>query len=113
MKYLKFIFICTTIGFVVLALSEYEKRTNYIFTVGFSILMLSILVTFIVAFTAFFKKRKYINLFKELESRVKEYLEGKNEDLKNTGFSWGIGPELKWLEFHISVNTVGGRNRYN
>lgn len=113
MKYLKFIFICTTIGFIVLALSEYEKKTNYIFTVGFSILMLSIFVTFIVAFTAFFKKRKYINLFKELESRVKEYLENKNEELKNTGFSWEIGPELKWLEFRISVNTLGNRGRYN
>jgi len=101
MKYLKFIFICTTIGFIVLALSEYEKSTNYIFTIGFSILMLSILVTFIVAFTAFFKKRKYINLFKELEIRVKEFLDGKNKELQASGFKWAIGPELKWLEFHV------------
>ena len=78
MKYLKFIFICTTIGFIVLALSEYEKNTNYIFTVGFSILMLSILVTFIVAFTAFFKKRKYIDLFTELNIKVKDILDVKN-----------------------------------
>ena len=67
MKFLKFIFLCTTIGFLTLAASEYEEESNYVFTIGFSILMLSIIVTFVVAFTAFFKKRKYINLFKELE----------------------------------------------
>ena len=55
MKFLKFIFFCTTVGFMVLAASEYEDQTNYIFVVGFSILMLSIFVTFVVAFTAFFK----------------------------------------------------------
>lgn len=101
MKYLKFIFICTTIGFIVLALSEYEKKTNYIFTVGFSILMLSILVTFIVAFTAFFKKRKYINLFKELDIRVKEFLTQKNKEMQGSGLRWETGPELKWLEFRV------------
>ena len=101
MKYLKFIFICTTIGFIVLALSEYEKKTNYIFTIGFSILMLSILVTFIVAFTAFFKKRKYINLFKELDIRVKEFLATKNTEMAASGLKWEIGPELKWLEFRV------------
>ena len=106
MKYLKFIFICTTIGFIVLALSEYEKTTNYIFTIGFSILMLSILVTFIVAFTAFFKKRKYINLFKELEIRVKEFLDRKNKEMENSKFRWSIGPELKWLEFHVPKANV-------
>ena len=99
MKYLKFIFISTTVGFVVLAMSEYEKNSSFMFTVGFSILMLSIFVTFVVAFTAFFKKTKYINLFKELDLRVREYLDGKNQDLADTGLCWEIGPDLKWLEF--------------
>ena len=115
MKYLKFIFICTTIGFVVLALSEYEKKTNYIFTIGFSILMLSILVTFIVAFTAFFKKRKYINLFKELDVQVRDFLEKKNKEMPE-GLRWDIGADLKWLEFRypagqdISI-TAGKRTK--
>ena len=101
MKYLKFIFICTTIGFIVLALSEYEKNTNYIFTIGFSILMLSILVTFIVAFTAFFKKRKYIDLFTELNIKVKDILDRKNGEMNSSGLKWEIGPDLKWLEFRV------------
>ena len=103
MKFLKFIFMCTTIGFLTLAASEYEEESNYVFTIGFSILMLSILVTFVVAFTAFFKKRKYINLFKELEKKVKVYLDSVNRQSKQDGKKWVLGPELKWLEFHTKT----------
>ena len=101
MKYLKFIFISTTVGFVVLALSEYEKDSNWLFVIGFTILMLSIMVTFIVAFTAFFKKRKYIDLNVEMERRVKEYLEIQNKSMTISGMRWNIGDDLKWLEFKL------------
>jgi len=101
MKFLKFIFVCTTVGFIILAASEYEHDTSYVFTVGFSILMLSILVTFVVAFAAFFKTRKYINLYKELEDQVSEYITKQNRSLERSREKFILGPEIKWLEYHF------------
>ena len=56
------------------------------------------------AFTAFFKKRKYINLFKELEKGVNDHLVGLNKKMSGSGLVWSMGPELRWLEFKVPHN---------
>ena len=101
--FLQLIFLVAIIGFVILAVSDYNRSSSVLFYVGLGILATSGALVIVIASLLIFREKKYINLNREMNIRLTKHLESVNSSLSNRRIpmTYILEKEHRWIEIEI------------
>ena len=101
--FIKFIFLITFLGFILLAVSDSYRSQIVIFYIGLGLLAFAGVLVIIIATLLVFREKKHINLMQELTTKLQKYFESQNREIsKYRGAAYILEPELRWVELEFA-----------
>ena len=94
------VFIVALAGIIMLGIGDQDRESTVLFWIGISILVFAGVLVIILATWMMLKEKKHLNIYRELDTRMRDLISQKNVLLVGRrAAEFILEPEHRWIEF--------------